>query len=154
MQPQAIDAFIDPITIAFTFCWITWVILVSIRRVMTVRAQSAVHEKLFARIDSTESLATLASTDSGRLFLESLTLEKTEPTSPHRRILNGIQAGVVLSTFGLAMMYLHHVKVTDGPELLVFGTGAVGLGLGFLIAAAASLWLSRSLGLVGHDGRG
>ncbi len=151
MNSQAIDALIDPPAIAFTFCFLTWIILTSIRRVMTARAQSAVQEKLFARIDSAESLAALTSTDSGRLFLESLTLEKPEPTSPHRRILNGVQVGVVLTTFGLAMMYLHHVKVTDGPELLVLGTGALGIGVGFLIAAAASLGLSRSLGLIGHD---
>ena len=158
MNSQAIDALIDPPAIAFTFCFLAWIILTSIRRVMTARAQSVVQEKLFARIDSPESLAALTSTDSGRLFLESLTLERPEPTSPHRRILNGIQAGVVLSTFGLAMMYLHHVKVTDGPELLVLGTGAFGIGVGFLIAAATSLWISRSLGLLSpnaaHDIRG
>jgi RNA polymerase sigma factor (sigma-70 family) len=87
MNPQAIDAFIDPITISFTFCFLTWIILTSIRRVMNTKAQAAVQEKLFARIDSAESLAALTSTESGRLFLESLTLEKPEPTSPHRRIL-------------------------------------------------------------------
>jgi hypothetical protein len=151
MNPQAIDALIDPITISFTFCFVTWILLTSIRRVKNTNAQAAVQEKLFARIDSPEALATLTSTESGRLFLESLTLEKPEPTSPHRRILNGIQAGVVLTTFGLALMYLHHVKVSDGPELLVFGTGALGIGVGFLIAAAASLGLSRSLGLIGND---
>ena len=59
-----------------------------------------------------------------------------------------------LTTFGLALMYLHHVKVTDGPELLVFGTGALGIGVGFLIAAATSLWLSRSLGILGNVPRG
>jgi len=158
MNPQAIDALIQPFAISFTLCFLAWIILTSIRRVVTARAQSAVQEKLFARIDSPEALAALTSTESGRLFLESLTLESQEPTSPHRRILNGVQAGVVLTTFGLALMYLHHVKVTDGPELLVFGTGALGLGVGFLIAAATSLWLSRSLGLLGpntaHDVRG
>jgi hypothetical protein len=151
MNSQVVDSFMLPPTIAFTFCFLTWIILTSIRRVMNTKAQAAVQEKLFARIDSAESLAALTSTESGRLFLESLTLEKPEPTSPHRRILNGIQAGVVLTTFGLALMYLHHVKVTDGPELLVFGTGALGIGVGFLIAAAASLGLSRSLGLIGND---
>jgi hypothetical protein len=151
MNSQVVDSFMLPPTIAFTFCFLTWIILTSIRRVMNTKAQAAVQEKLFARIDSAESLAALTSTESGRLFLESLTLEKPEPTSPHRRILNGIQAGVVLTTFGLALMYLHHVKVTDGPELLVFGTGALGIGVGFLIAAATSLWLSRSLGLIGND---
>ena len=102
----------------------------------------------------TRTSASLAASDSGRLFLESLTLERPEPTSPHRRILNGVQAGVVLSTFGIALMYLHHVKVSDRAELLVFGTGALGIGVGFLIAAAVSLWISRSLGLLGGNDAG
>jgi hypothetical protein len=150
-----LDSIIQNLVVGFVFCWIVWVVFGTLRRFLTTRAQATLQQQLFTRIDSTDALIALAANDSGRLFLESLTLEKPEPTSPHRRILNGIQAGVVLSTFGLAMMYLHHVKVTDGPELLVFGTGALGIGVGFLIAAAASLALSRSLGLLDaiHDAR-
>jgi hypothetical protein len=152
---EHLDSIIQNLVVGFVFCWIFWVVFGTLRRFLTTRAQATLQQQLFTRIDSTDALIALAANDSGRLFLESLTLEKPEPTSPHRRILNGIQAGVVLSTFGLAMMYLHHVKVTDGPELLVFGTGALGIGVGFLIAAAASLALSRSLGLLDaiHDAR-
>ena len=145
---------LDDVVLALTISWIFWVVFGTLRRYLTTRAQAAVQKQIFAHIDSTEALLTLAANDSGRLFLESLTLETPEPTSPHRRILNGIQAGVVLSTFGLALMYLHHIKVSDRAELLIFGTGALGIGAGFLIAAFASLWLSRSLGLIRHDPRG
>jgi hypothetical protein len=154
MNSQAIDSLIDPFAISFTICWLAWIIFTSLRRFLTTKTQASIQKQIFAHIDSTDALLTLAANDSGRLFLESLTLERPEPASPHRRILNGIQAGVVLSTFGIALMYLHHVKVTDRAELLVFGTGALGIGIGFLIAAAASLWISRSLGLLGSDRRG
>ena len=145
---------IQALVIGFTFCWITWVIFGTLRRYLTARSQAAVQEKIFAHIDSTQALIDLAANDSGRRFLESLTLEKPEPVSPHARILNGIQVGVVLTAFGFAMMYLHHVKVDDGPGLIIFGAGAVGLGIGFLIAAAVSIWLSRTLGILGSDRRG
>ena len=145
---------IGPLIVGFTFCWITWVIFSSLRRYLLGRSQAALQEKVFSRIDSVESMLALAANDSGRKFLESLTIERSEPFTPHTRILYGIQAGIVLSSFGFAMLYLHHVKITNGPELLVFGTGAVGLGIGFLIASAASLWLSRLLGLMDHDRRG
>jgi hypothetical protein len=151
---QVLDSIIQNLVVGFVFCWIVWVVFSTLRRFLTTRAQSAVQQQIFTRIDSTEALVTLAASDSGRLFLESLTLERPEPTSPHRRILNGIQAGVVLSTFGIALMYLHHVKVSDRAELLVFGTGALGIGVGFLIAAAVSLWISRSLGLLGGNDAG
>ena len=148
------ESVVQDLVVSWTISWIVWVIFSTLRRYLNTRAQAAVQKQIFAHIDSTESLLTLAASDSGRHFLESLTLEKPEPTSPHRRILNGIQAGVVLSTFGLALMYLHHVKVSDRAELLVFGTGALGIGIGFLIAAVISLSLSRSLGLLGSDRRG
>jgi hypothetical protein len=151
---QVIDALIQPFTISFTICWLAWIIFSTGRRYLTTKSQTSIQKQLFTHIDSSEALLTLAASESGRLFLESLTLERPEPSSPHRRILNGIQAGVVLSTFGLALMYLHHVKVSDRAELLVFGTGAFAIGVGFLIAAATSLWLSRSLGLISHDPRG
>ncbi|HEY1743896.1 MAG TPA: hypothetical protein VGG18_12080 [Granulicella sp.] len=143
-----------PLIVGFTFCWITWVIFSSLRRYLLGKSQAALQEKVFSRIDSVESMLALAANDSGRKFLESLTIERSEPFTPHTRILYGIQAGIVLASFGFAMLYLHHAKITNGPELLVFGTGAVGLGIGFLIASAASLWLSRLLGLMDHDRRG
>jgi len=145
---------LDDAVVGLTVGWVFWVIFTTLRRYLTTRAQASIQKQIFAHIDSADALIALAANDSGRLFLESLTLERPEPTSPHRRILNGIQAGVVLSTFGLALMYLHHVKVSDRAELLVFGTGALGIGIGFLIAAVVSLSLSRSLGLLGSDRRG
>ena len=153
-EAQIIDSLIDPVAISFTICWLSWVIFSTLRRYLTTKSQASIQKQIFAHIDSGDALLTLAGNDSGRLFLESLSLERPEPTSPHRRILNGIQAGVVLSTFGLALMYLHHVKVSDRAELLVLGTGAFSIGIGFLIAAAVSLWLARSLGLINHDSRG
>ena len=144
----------DSFVVGFTFCWITWVIFSTLRRYLISKSQAALQEKVFTRIDSVESMLALAANDSGQKFLESLTLERPEPFTPHTRILYGIQTGIVLASFGFAMLYLHHAKITNGPELLVFGTGAVGLGIGFLIASAASLWLSRMLGLMDHDRRG
>ena len=140
--------------VAFTFCWIVWVIFTSLRRYLMAKSNAAIQEKVFARIDSTEALLALAASDSGRAFLESLTLEKSEPYSPFGRILFGIQAGIVLIFFGLAMLFLHHHTNDDHAGFIVIGTGAVGLGLGFAIASAASVWFSRRLGLLDRDRRG
>src|ERR1700761_8846303 len=130
---------LGPLIIGFTFCWITWVIFSTLRRYLLGRSQAALQEKVFSHIDSVESMLALAANDSGRKFLESLTLERSEPFTPHTRILYGVQAGIVLASFGFAMLYLHHVQLTHDLEFLVFGAGAVGLGIGFLIASATSL---------------
>ena len=146
---------LDHATIGAVFCFIIWVIFGTLRRYLLARSNAAIQERVFSRIDSTPSLLELAGNEPGRRFLESLTLERAEPTSASRRILRAIQAGIVLTCFGLALLFLHHMLHEDpnAIALLVFGAGAVGLGIGFLIASAVSLSLSRSLGLLNHDAR-
>lgn len=140
--------------VAFAFCWIFWVIFSSVRRYFVAKTKAAVQERMLQRIDSSEAMVTLANSDSGRKFLESLTVEETRPGSPHNRILFGIQAGVVLLCFGIAMLILHHNVNDSQSGFIITGTGAIGIGLGFLIASAASIFVSRRLGLLGDDRRG
>ena len=87
-------------------------------------------------------------TESGRRFLESLRIEQGEPTMPFRRILNGVQSGIVLSSFGVGMLLLHGYGVAPEEEFTIFGALALALGIGFGIAALASYLLSRSFGLL------
>lgn len=141
--------------IAFTFCWIVWVLFSSVRRYLMAKASAQLQEKILQRIDSAESLITLANSDSGRRFLESITMEKPPVgASPFSRILFGVQAGMVLTIFGLAMLFLHHHAPDEGSGFIIFGTGAIGLGVGFIFAAIASLVVSRQLGLIDRDPRG
>lgn len=146
---------LDHATAGAVACIIVWIIFGTLRRYLLARSNAAIQERVFSRIDSTPALLELAANDSGRRFLESLTLERSEPVSPAKRILHGIQAGIVLTCFGIALLFLHHILHTDPNAigLLIFGAGAVGLGAGFFIAAALSLSLSRSLGLLSHDAR-
>ena len=148
---NTVDHMFENFVVSFTFCFIAWMIFGSLRRYLVARSRTAIQEKVFTRLDSTQSLLELANNDTGRRFFESLTIERAEPVSPYSRILYGMQAGIVLSSLGAAFLYLHHVKVTDGPELLIFGAGSVALGLGFLLAAGVSLWFSRQFGLLDRD---
>ena len=76
------------------------------------------------------------------------------------RILFGVQAGSVLIFFGIAMLFLQHrlsglrAGFDLQPGFMIFGTGAIGLGVGFLVAAAASIVVSRRLGLMDRGERG
>ena len=134
--------------VGFCFCWIVWVIFSSLRRYLMARANAALQEKILQRIDTSESLLTLAASDSGRRFLEGITTEKAQPASPFNRILFGVQTGIVLVFFGIAMLFLHHHTSDERAGFMIFGTGAIGLGLGFLVAAATSIAVSRQLGLM------
>lgn len=145
----------DPgIFIAFTICFIVYIVFTSLRRYLIAKTKANLQEKVLQRIDSSDALASLASNDSGRRFLESLTVEEDKPSSPFGRILFGIQAGLVLLCFGIAMVVLnHHIRNDGNPGLIIVGTGAIGLGLGFLTASAASIFVSRSLGLISPSSR-
>jgi hypothetical protein len=106
--------------------------------------------KLLEKVDSSQSLLAYAETESGRRFLESLRVEQVEPAMPYRRILNGAQSGLVLSAFGIGMLLLHSTGVAPEREFTIFGGLAVALGVGFILASAASYVLSRSFGLLQH----
>ena len=141
--------------VAFTICFIVWVVFSSVRRYGIARTKASLQEKVLQRIDSSDALASLAANESGRRFLESITIEENKTSSPHGRILFGIQAGLVLFCFGVAMVVLHHYIANDGNAgLIIIGIGAIGLGLGFLSASAASLFVSRKLGLISNEPRG
>lgn len=140
--------------VAFTLCWIIWVIFSSVRRYFIAKAKAGLQEKILQRIDTSEALVTLVASDSGRRFLESMTIEETPPSSPMNRILVGVQAGCVLIFFGAAMLFVHRHTYDPGAGFMITGTGAIGLGLGFLVAAAASVFVSKQLGLISREPRG
>ncbi len=147
MEPQAL-------LLAFTICFIVYMVFSSIRRYLIAKTKAGLQEKILQRIDSSDALASLAANESGRRFLESITVEENKTSSPFGRILFGIQAGLVLFCFGIAMVVLsHHIDTNGPPGLIIIGTGAIGLGLGFLTASAASLFVSRKLGLMPRDSR-
>jgi hypothetical protein len=139
--------------VAFTFCFIVWVIFTNVRRYGIAKTKANLQEKVLQRIDSSDALASLAANESGRRFLESITVEENKTSSPSSRILFGLQTGIVLFFFGAAMLFLHHHVYDPNGGFIIVGTGAIGLGLGFLTASAASIFVSRKLGLIASESR-
>jgi hypothetical protein len=145
---------LEDVVVGFTICWIVWVLFTSIRRFLIAKTKASLQEKVLQRIDSSDALASLAANESGRRFLESITVEENKVSSPFARILFGIQAGIALFFFGVAMILLHRLVNDNGNGFIIVGTGAIGLGLGFLTASAASIFVSRKLGLIPSESRG
>jgi hypothetical protein len=139
--------------IAFTICFIVWTVFSSVRRYGIAKTKAALQEKILQRIDTSDALTSLAANESGRRFLESITVEENKVSSPYGRILFGIQAGIVLFFFGAALLFIQRHIGGDNPGLIIIGTGAIGLGLGFLTASAASIVVSRKLGLISPAAR-
>jgi len=137
-----------------TIGWIVWVVFTTLRRYLIAKTKARLQEKILERITSSDALATLAANDSGRHFLESITVEESLPPAPSTRILFGIQAGLVLFFFGIAILTLHRHIYDPVGGFIIVGTGGIGLGLGFLFASAASIFVSRKLGLINSESRG
>ena len=137
-----------PLVVFTTIGWVAWLVFSSIRRYLMAKMQSGVQMRLLDKVDSSQALLAYVETESGRRFLESLRVEQAEPTMPYRRILSGVQSGIVLSCFGAGMLLLRGYGVAPEPEFAVFGVLALALGIGFGLAAAVSYVLSRSFGLL------
>ncbi|HTV13380.1 MAG TPA: hypothetical protein VME68_01620 [Acidobacteriaceae bacterium] len=143
------------VVVGGTFSWIIWVAFTTVRRYLIAKAKAGLQEKVLQRIDSSEALVALASNETGRNFLQSITLEESTPVqSPYGKILFGVQAGAVLFCFGVAMMFVHHHVEDYNAGFMILGLGAIGLGIGFLVAAVASVVVSRQLGLIDREHRG
>lgn len=139
----------------FLVGWIVWTIFSSIRRYKIAKFQADVQARLLHQLDSSQSLLTYVETPAGRQFVKDLSTEKVEPSSPYRRILTSMQAGIILSAFGIALFFLHS-RVPDfegGLGFTIFGTLAIALGVGFGLSGVMTYFLSRSFGLLDRETR-
>jgi len=151
---MTIWSILEDAIVGATIGWVVWVVFTTLRRYLIAKTKARLQEKILERITSSDALATLSANDSGRHFLESITVEDSQPPSPIARILFGIQAGLVLLCFGIAILTLHRHIYDPVGGFIIVGTGGIGLGLGFLFASAASIFVSRKLGLIPSESRG
>jgi len=140
MGPDLIIAFAVP----SMFASIAWIIFSTIRRYKIAKLQAEVQNKLLDKMASGEELLAYAQTEVGKAMLESL---KVERISPHGKIIGALQAGIVMTVVGVAVLFLR-AQIPDVEKgFLVVGTLITALGIGFGISAAASYYLSKSFGL-------
>ena len=140
------DPFIICFPIFLAACsFVLWTIFSTIRRYKIASLQADLQAKLVDKFGTTQDLIAYSGTETGKEFLRSLSLE---PRSPYDRIIGAVQAGIVSFFIGAALLFLRS-RVSGGEQaLLVFGTILATLGIGFMLAAAASYSLSKSFGLL------
>ena len=110
------------------------------------------HNKLLDRFTTNEDLMAYIQTPAGRRFLESAPLSVEGP--PRRsvrrfsRILWSLQVGIVLAAGALGLLFVSGRVIEEVAQpLFAVGVLALTVGAGFVVSAAASLLLSRRLGL-------
>ena len=142
------DGILVPISLFAALAFVSWAVLVSIRRVMLARVHAGVQARLLDRLPTADSLIAYTQTESGREFVASLLEERAERSSPYKSILNGVQAAILFIVFGAAVLLLHRTQMLQGDGFMVFGTIALALGIGFALAAGATWMLSSRFGLL------
>ena len=139
------------VSLAAIAAWVIRTLVHAYRQHKTARMQVELQTRLLERFDSQEGLMGYLESEAGHRFVESVRLE--EPKNPYGRILGAIQVGLVLVAAGIACLFLDgRMPFDDERGLLFLGTVGTALGIGFLISAALSWWLSKTWGLI--DDRG
>ena len=133
--------------------FIIWVLVSGWQRRLRLKLTTEFNNKLLDRIGAIKDFNDFLQTEGGAKFMDSLTIERSA-TRPQDSILRATQMGIVLLTLGLGVLTLgsyftaRYSGSGDFEVLTVIGVIAVSLGGGFLISAAASYRLARTLGVL------
>jgi hypothetical protein len=119
------------------------------------RTQSEAHSKLLDRMTSNEDLLAYLNTPAGKRFFESSWIPvDTTPTRanpPVGRIIWSVQAGLLLLLFGISLRFLYgdtRLTPEDLVTVNILSVIGIGLGISFILGAAASFMISARLGLI------
>lgn len=154
---EGILVFMVFITIVGVLMWLIRTLIDYRRWNRLSRVQTEAHTKILDRFTSNEDLLAYVRTPAGSRFLESAPIPlEGEPRTvgaPTNRIMWSAQAGLVLALGGVGLHFSIPRLLDDqaADPLYVLGTLAIGLGIGFILSAVASLVLSWKLGLLSHQ---
>jgi hypothetical protein len=112
-----------------------------------VKAQGEVAGRLLDKFGTARELIEFLQSPGNTRFISAIS---GDGYSPAREVLRTLHRGIILLLLGIGCLGLHlHYGETDNP-LLVFAVILSCLGIGFLISAAVTYRLAKSLGLDNH----
>lgn len=151
-MPDALAPTIVLSIIACVLGWSVWVIAVNKRRNAWGKQVSELHSKLLDRFAGSQDLIAFLEGDAGRKYFESLAFDVKDSLT---RILNGIQLGIALAALGLSLLLVRSGQDDQltRKTLLLIGTPATVLGIGFLVSSVISYHLCKAWGLLNKNGR-
>ena len=151
MQPTEM---VGMITFFCVCAFIAKAVLDTVRRTRAQKLQIEMFNKLLDKSAASKDMLDYLQTEAGQKLMEAAPADRAP--APHGRIFNSLQAGIVLLAVGIGCLVLTSHGNADVREgATIFSTILIALGLGLIAAGGASLWLSRSLGLMNgrHESR-
>ncbi len=132
--------------------WVITVIVRAFKEKSILRTRAELYNRLLDKFSSGNEFAEYLESETGRRFVEEITVESAAPTS---KILSSIQRGVILTLIGFGMVVL--ANLFFGGDLFNMaaagGTVVLMLGVGFLISTVITYRLSKSWGLIGAESK-
>ena len=156
---RVVRNFMEPFSILLVFATIASAIVVIVKSAIDYRrwsraaqAQSDIHLKLMDRFTASQELLAYIQTPSGQRFLDATPISlngNRRVAAPINRILWSVQIGVVAGSAGLGMQYIaRHFQNEVAEPFFVLGTLGIALGIGFIVSALISYFISRGMGLL------
>ena len=125
--------------------FLIWMVGDTIRKSKIAKAQSDMQTKLLDKFGSSQELLDFMKTEAGQRFIQTTPVEAPPQRNPYSRILRSITAGTILTFLGIGFLSIS--SYAGGHGFSVFGTISLAIGLGFLVSAGISYFLSKSWGL-------
>ncbi|HXB21928.1 MAG TPA: hypothetical protein VNV88_11125 [Candidatus Solibacter sp.] len=132
--------------------WLTRVFLQNRRWGKIFKVQTDTYSKLLEKFSTNEELLAYVRSDAGKRFLESASMPLNTDSPAQMgglvsRVIGSLQLGILLTLVGIGLIALRS-HLEDPVPLLVFGTLALMLGVGFIISSGVSFALGRHLKLL------
>jgi hypothetical protein len=137
-----------------TLAWLVKTLVDYRRWYRLSKVQTEAHNKLLDRFTANDELLAYIATPSGKRFLESapimLDISPASIGAPLKRILWAVEIGVVMVCLGGgSVLAANNLPTEVSQVLIVVSILVTALGIGFVLAAAATYLLSRRLGVLG-----
>jgi hypothetical protein len=137
--------------IAFVLIWLVRTILGHRRWLRSTKLQMDIHNRLMERLSSSADVqAYLESAATNRLLLDMPVTSEgpARVSAPINRIMWSVQTGIVLGMAGLGLLLGQRYWPDSENVLTIPGVLILAVGIGFILASAASYILSQRLGLL------
>jgi hypothetical protein len=117
------------------------------------RMQAETHSRLMEKFGSSEELLKYMDTEPGRRFLQAAPIpiefeQDRRLPAALARILAPLQLGVVLTLLGIGILSIRPTLSDISEPLLIFGIVLLMPGIGLLLSAGFTWWMTARLGLM------
>ena len=149
MDPDKIAVMVVFLAAFATAGWMFYLMAEGAKRKGRLKVQTELHGRLLDKFGSAREVVEFLQTPGGAQFVEGISSDREEPSNG---ILRSTHRGIILTIVAAGCLFLNwYYRSSDNP-LLVIGVILLCLGVGFLVSAAVSQRLSRTLGLTGRAG--